>query len=87
MWFLAIGAAINKSLREKDLLTWFQILIECVIIGLEVKLEIGWVNGSLEHNKAAREVDSTEALSRIVHAGAVVSLLNQYSNALMLAAQ
>ena len=54
---------------------------------LEVKLEIGGVNGSMEHSKAAREVDSTEAPSRIVHTGAVASLLNQYNNALMLAAQ
>lgn len=82
-----IGAACNKSLKEKDRLIWFQILIECIKTGLEVKLEIGCANGSLEHNKAASEVGSTEAPSWVNHTGAVVSLFIQYNNALMLADQ
>ncbi len=56
MSFFMISAACNRSLREKDRLIWFQILIECITTGLEVKIEMGCANGSLEHNKAPSEV-------------------------------
>lgn len=63
MKFFATGAACNRSLSAKDRQIWFQILTECITIGFEVKLDMGCVNGSLEHNKAVSEVGLTAAAS------------------------
>ena len=77
-------------MRLKVLLNWFQVLIEWITTGLVEKAEIGCLKGNLEHNKAAGEVDPMDALSNTVHSvllSSVQSFLNQYSSALILAAQ
>lgn len=64
-----------------------QILTEWTTTVLEVKVEMGCLNGNLEHNKATKEVDSMDAASKTVHSKLMTLLINQYSKTLMLAAK
>lgn len=48
---------------------------------------MGCFKSNLEHSKAKSEVDQMDALYFTVHSGLVTSLLIQYNNSLILAAQ
>lgn len=66
-WFLTIGARCERSLILKVRLNWFQILTEWIMIELEVKVEMGCLNGKLEHNRASRDVCLIDDLSRTLY--------------------